>query len=324
MENINHPLLHWIPYKLVKKDKSVYFEWIYLGDIGYTEPFFDETTSKCKSHSYNSKMFKVVSTVENLIDWSSELISVELRSLVFHVSRCGSTMLSQSLVTSSENVMISEAPIIDEILRSDLFDLDKKNILIQSVIKFLGQKRFSVQKNLIIKLDAWHIFNARQLRSVFPELPFVLLYRNPTEVLKSHQKLMGMHMVPNLLPPGVFGISSEEIKEISFQQYGALVLEKYFEAFLDFYATDENVVMCNYNKGMKLVLEEFISFAKIHYSIDEINQMFERLKKHSKNENTVFKGDFYLDDALEIDFTKLSVLHEKLNTNPVVHFTRKN
>jgi hypothetical protein len=135
---------------------------------------------------------------------------------------------------------------------------------------------------------------------------------------------MGMHMVPNLLPPGVFGISSEEIKEISFQQYGALVLEKYFEAFLDFYATDENVVMCNYNKGMKLVLEEFISFAKIHYSIDEINQMFERLKKHSKNENTVFKGDFYLDDALEIDFTKLSVLHEKLNTNPVVHFTRKN
>ena len=89
-----------------------------------------------------------------------------------------------------------------------------------------------------------------QLRLVFPELPFVLLYRNPTEVLKSHQKMMGMHMVPNLLPSSIFGITSEEIKEISFQQYGALVLEKYFEAFLDFYAIDENVVMCNYNKGM--------------------------------------------------------------------------
>ena len=45
--------------------------------------------------------------------------------------------------------------------------------------------------------------------------------------------------------------------------------------------------------------------------------MFERLKKHSKNENTVFKGDFYLDDTLAIDFTKLNILHEKLNTNSV-------
>lgn len=317
MENLNHPLSHWIPYKLVEKDKNVYFEWIYLGDIRCTDPFFDETISKCKSHSYNSKKFKVVSTVENLIDWSLELISVELRSLVFHVSRCGSTMLSQSLATSSENIMISEAPIIDEILRSPLFDLDKKNILIQSVVKFLGQKRFPAQKNLIVKLDAWHIFNVRQLRLVFPELPFVLLYRNPTEILKSHQKMMGMHMVPNLLPYGIFGITSEEIIEISFQQYGALVLEKYFEAFLDFYAIDENVVMCNYNKGMKLVLEEFISFAKIDCSIDEKNQMFERLKKHSKNENAIFKGDFYLDDALAVDFTMLNILHEKLNTNSV-------
>jgi hypothetical protein len=317
MENMNHPLLHWIPYKLVEKDKNVYFEWLYLGDIRCTDPFFDETISKCKSHSYNSKKFKVVSTVENVIDWSLELISVELRSLVFHVSRCGSTMLSQSLATSSENIMISEASIIDEILRSPLFDLDKKNILFQAVVKFLGQKRFSAQKNLIIKLDAWHIFNVRQLRLVFPELPFVLLYRNPTEVLKSHQKMMGMHMVPNLLPSSVFGITSEEIEKTSFQQYGALVLEKYFEAFLGFYAIDENVVMCNYNKGMKLVLEEFISFAKIYCSIDEINQMFERLKKHSKNGNTVFKGDFYLDDTLAIDFTKLNILHEKLNINSV-------
>jgi hypothetical protein len=324
MENIDHPLLHWIPYKLIEKDNDVYFEWIYLGDKQYTDPFFEETISKCKSHPYNSKVVRVVSTIENLLDWSKQLISIELKSLVFHVSRCGSTMLSQSLVTSSGNIMISEAPLIDQILRTTVFDFKQKCVLVEAVIRLLGQKRFPEQKNLIIKLDAWHIFNVCQLRLVFPELPFVLLYRNPTEVLKSHQKMMGMHMVPNLLPSSIFGITSEEIKEISFQQYGALVLEKYFEAFLDFYAIDENVVMCNYNKGMKLVLEKFISFAKIYCSIDEINQMFERLKKHSKNENTVFKGDFYLDDTLAIDFTKLNILHEKLNTNSVEHFACKN
>jgi gluconate kinase len=313
MENINHPLSNWIPYKLIEKDNDVYFEWIYLADIKYAEPFFDETISKCKSHAYNSQSFKIVSTVENLIDWSKELISTELKSLVFHVSRCGSTMLSQSLATSPENIMISEAPIIDEILRSDTFNSDKKADLLKAVIALLGQKRFPEQKNLIIKLDAWHIFNADFLRSIFPEIPFALLYRNPIEVLKSHQKRTGMHMAANVLPSNVFGISAKEIEKISFHQYGALVLEKYFKAFLGFYETDKNVTKLNYNEGMKKVIEKFISFINVNYHHDELEKMYERLNKHSKNENAVFKSDFFKEESLQIDFTQVSLLHEKLN-----------
>lgn len=319
MENQNHPLSNWIPYKLVEKDNEIYFEWIYLADIKYADPFFDETIAKCRSHVYNSKSFKAVSTVENLIDWSNEFISVELKSLVFHVSRCGSTMLSQSLASSSENIMISEAPIIDQILRSDLFSLDKKTLLIQSVLKLLGQKRFPEQKHLIIKLDAWHIFKSAYLRSIFPDIPFALLYRNPTEVLKSHQKMMGMHMVPNLLPSDVFGITSQQINAVSFEQYGALVLEKYFQGFLDFYETDQNVVMLNYNEGMKAVVEKFISFINVHYSNDELDKMYDRLKRHSKNESTVFAGDQFKEETLKIDFSKLEMLHEKLNNSLVAY-----
>lgn len=322
MENINHPLSNWIPYKLIEKDNEVYFEWIYLGDLKYAEPFFDETISKCRSHAHNSKPFKVITTVENLLDWSNALISVELKSLIFHVSRCGSTMLSQSLATSSENIMISEAPIIDEILRSDIFDLDKKTALLKAVISFLGQKRFPEQQHLIVKLDAWHIFNADYLRSIFPEIPFALLYRNPVEVLKSHQKLTGMHMVPNLLPPGIFGITNEEMNEISFQQYGALVLEKYLQGFLDFSETDQNVTKLNYNEGMKNVVQKFIFFINADYAHNELDKMYERLNKHSKNESDIFKGDSFKEEVLQIDFSKVNLLHKKLNYTLLEHLER--
>jgi hypothetical protein len=322
MENSNHPLSNWIPYKLIEKDSDIYFEWVYLADVHYAEPFFDETIARSKSHAYNSNRFKAVSTIENLIDWSVELIPVALKSLVFHVSRCGSTMLSQSLAASSENVMISEAPIIDQILRSDRFGLDKKTKLLKAVLVLLGQKRFPEQKNLIIKLDAWHIFNAGYLRSVFPEIPFALLYRNPVEVLKSHQKMIGMHMVPNLIPCSVFGISPREISEISFQQYGALVLEKYFQGFLDFYQTDQNVTTLHYNEGMKNVVEKFISFINVNYPDAERDKMYERLKKHSKDESAVFEGDSFKEDALQIDFSKVNVLHEKLNNILVAQLAR--
>ncbi|RYJ40632.1 hypothetical protein NU08_0069 [Flavobacterium anhuiense] len=322
MENVKDCIANWIPIKLIEKENKVYFEWLYLSDIPFADPFFEETIAKCRSHSYNSKPFKLISTAENLIDWSKELDHVELKGLVFHVSRCGSTMLSQSLATSSENIMVSEAPIIDQILRSDAFDADTKSVLLKSVIRLLGQKRFSEQKNLIIKLDAWSIFKASYLRSVFPEIPFALLYRNPGEVLRSHQKMAGMHMVPNIIPLSVFGIIPEKIQEVSFQQYQALVLEKYFQGFLDFYEIDNKVIMLNYNDGMKNVIERFISFIDVSFSKNEINLMLERLKKHSKNENAVFAGDSYKDDVLSVNLDEVNLLHEKLNANFIEYLAR--
>ncbi|WP_343708048.1 sulfotransferase family protein [Flavobacterium sp.] len=322
MENVQHLILNWLPIKLIESENEVCFEWLYLSDIPFAEPFFEETIAKCRSHSYNSKPFKLISTAENLIDWSKELDCVELKSLVFHVSRCGSTMLSQSLATSSENIMVSEAPIIDQILRSEAFDADIKSVLLESVIRLLGQKRFPEQKNLIIKLDAWSIFKASYLRSVFPEIPFALLYRNPDEVLRSHQKMAGMHMVPNIIPSSVFGITFKEIQEISFQQYQALVLEKYFQGFVDFYEEDSNVIMLNYNDGMKNVIERFISFIDVSFSKNEINLMLERLKKHSKNENAVFAGDSYKDDVLSVNLDEVNLLHEKLNANFIEYLAR--
>ena len=106
MENIKDLVSNWIPIKLIEIDNEIYFEWIYFADIPFADPFFEETIAKCKKHNYNSKRFKLISTADNIIDWSKELDSVELKGLVFHVSRCGSTMLSQSMATSSENIMV--------------------------------------------------------------------------------------------------------------------------------------------------------------------------------------------------------------------------
>lgn len=324
MENIDHPLLHWIPYKLIEKDGEVYFEWIYLGEKRYLDPFFDETMIKCRSHSSNSKMFKVVSTVENLIDWSAELVSAELKAFVFHISRCGSTMLAQSLAVSPQNIIVSEAPIIDEIIRSEFFDLDKKRTLVKAIIAILGQKRFPEENNLVVKLDSWHIFEAGELRSIFPELPFVLLYRNPIEVLKSHSKLKGMHMVPNLLPAAIFGISNKQIEEITFEQYSAVVLEKYFEAYYNFHETDQNVSVFNYKEGMKSILERFLAIMDADFYIEEVDQMNERLKKHSKNKKNTFKGDSFVDENLAIDVSKVNRLYEKLEEKLVGQLAGRN
>lgn len=312
MNNSNHPLLHWIPNKLIVSDNTIFVEWVYLGGERFEDPFFEETIQKCKKHPYNSSFYKSVSSLENLIEWSSQIISVELKALIFHVSRCGSTMLSQSLASSAGNVIISEVPIIDEILRSDTINVLKKNALLQAVIRLLGQKRFIYENSLVIKLDAWHIFNAVQFRAIFPLIPFILLYRNPAEVLESHSKLRGMHMVPHLLPPHTYGLQENQIKSVSLQQYGALVLEKYFEAFLDFYSVDLGSTIYNYKQGMQNILFHFLATIDLNYSLEGIENMNNRLKTHSKKATIVFSGDSKIDHPLDIDMLKVIQLYNKL------------
>jgi adenylyl-sulfate kinase len=324
IDDTNHSLLHWIPNKLIEKGGHVYFEWIYLGEKRFLEPFFEETLVKCQRHTVNSKKFKLVSTAQNVIDWAAQMTSADLKAFVFHVSRCGSTMLAQSLAVSPQNIVVAEAPIIDVILRSKAFDPAKKSDLIKAVIRILGQKRFPEEKNLIIKLDSWHIFKTAELRTFFPDLPFVLLYRNPVEVLKSHSKLRGMHMVPNLLPAETFGFNDKQIEEVGFHQYGAVVLEEYFKAYSNFYEKDSNVSIYNYNEGMKSILEKFLATINADYYIEEVDQMYERLKKHSKNEKTIFTGDVYANENLPIDVEKVTYLYKILDGKVIGQLAGRN
>ena len=77
--------------------------------------------------------------------------------------------------------------------------------------------------------------------------------------------------------------------------------------------------MLNYNDGMKAVIEKFIGFIKVDYSNDEVEKIYDRLKRHSKNENAVFEGDQFKEEILQIDFSKLNILHEKLNNSLVAY-----
>lgn len=287
----SHPLFNWIPYKLIEREDGIYFEWIYVGTIKFIDPFFDETISKCKSHPYYSGGYKIISSLACLLEWSGQVTTLELQAFIFHISRCGSTMVSQLLSIPEQNVVISEAPVFDEILRNDTLTAKQKAILLKATIKLLGQKRETQQKYLIIKLDSWHLLKLTQLREEFPELPFFILYRNPAEVLTSHHLLSGMHMVPNVLPPATFGFLQQETDLMSFEQYRVNVLKKYFNAILEFIKIDELTTIFDYRDGMQPIVDAFIRILKINYPANEREKMRVRLKTHSKHPTDVFTGD---------------------------------
>jgi hypothetical protein len=311
MKNKIHPLTDWIPYKLVRTDDALFFEWIYLGDKRFTDPFFDDTIAQCRSLAFNSSGYKVYTTSDNLVQWSEQLTTVPLSGLVFHVSRCGSTMISQLLAVPQSNIVISEAPVIDQILREEQFDAGTKEKLIYAVVRFFGHKRFEEEHCLILKLDAWHLLEIQQFRLLFPDVPFMILYRNPEAVLKSHTQLRGMHMIPGMLPLSMFGLNKKQIEPTSLDHFGVQVLEKYYEAILYFASVDKKTLLADYNEGIENVIISLNIFLAILVSQKSFNGIQERLKVHSKYPENAFAGDKEI--LLNVDLTIVNNLYGQIH-----------
>ena len=66
------------------------------------------------------------------------------------------------------------------------------------------------------------------IRAAFPAVPWIFLYRNPVEVLVSHSRRRGAHVIP-----GVLSVPPDLDQPMPLVEYAARVLARICEAALD-------------------------------------------------------------------------------------------
>lgn len=285
-------LQNWIPYKLSLHDNMPYSDWLYTADQRYTEPFFDETISACKSLPENSHPLKVVSSLDILPSWAAEIGAVDPSAFIFHVSRCGSTLLAQLLGLREQHIVLAETPFLDELLRMPYRYKEASIALVeetlQAAMKLYGQKRRGDETHLFIKADSWHLCFYRQLRLLYPTVPFILLYRSPDEVIQSQRKRRGMQSVQGVLEPEIFGFDREEIMYLSLDDYMAKVLERYFTIMLEITKQDPHSLLVNYNEPVMDTMKKIAALTGIILQERDLQQMQERSRYHAKYPEQVF------------------------------------
>jgi hypothetical protein len=300
----------WIPYELKKADNQLLCYWLNTFKQPFTEPFFDETISKCRGRHRSHSSFSSVSAPRMILDWADGLDAVAPAAVIFHISRCGSTLISQMLAGVEENIVLTEVPVFDHILRLPFseraYDKEQANKLLAAAIKLYGQKRTGPEKRLFIKADSWHIAFYDQIRAIFPQTPFILLYRRPDEVARSHRKQSGMHAVPGLMEPELFGIDTKEPWLIDRDTYLAQVLESYLSSYLEIAQNDKNVLLVNYNEGPMAILQKVAAITGSEFNDADVEKMAERSRYHSKRPGEVFNKEAetmapaYLDKAMAV------------------------
>jgi gluconate kinase len=185
-------------------------DWSYFGETPLREPFFDDSVQRCLRQPFN-RLFRYTTPIDRLPDWLQANRYIEPDGFIFHMSRCGSTLVSQMLAARSDAIAISEAGPIDTVVNArrvqpDLSE-EQQALWLRWMISALGQARRGDERRLFVKLDAWHTIDFPLFRRAFPTVPWIFLYREPVEVLVSHLRQPGMHMIPALVSSDRFELN---------------------------------------------------------------------------------------------------------------------
>lgn len=199
--------------------------WRELGKTPFSDAFFVNTLAR-QPHGERRVCRTPLAALATLGDCLAP------DAFIFHVSRCGSTLLSQLLASLPQCIVMSEPPVVDSLLRlhHDSSDPAAGIALLRQAILALGQRRSGAETHFIIKFDCWHIHSLDLLRQAFPGTPCLFVYREPLAVLASHQRQRGPQMVPGMLHPAQLPLPAHQLAPGDLDGYTGLVLAGLFDA----------------------------------------------------------------------------------------------
>jgi len=219
----------WFPIRLYWQASQVMLDWCYLGDLRFTEPFFEQTVAAALRHPF-AAVFRHQTPIELLEELDAQRPGVPLAGLIFHMSRCGSTLIAQMLAALPTQIVLSEAPVLDMALRTRRGDprvSEAQRIAwLRGLVSALCRPPSGQEQRAFIKLDSWHTLDLPLIRRAFPETPWIFVYRDPVEVLVSHQRQPGSQMVPGGLDPALLGLDLAGACALPQQEYRARLLER--------------------------------------------------------------------------------------------------
>ncbi|RSV39700.1 aspartyl beta-hydroxylase [Sphingomonas sp. ABOLE] len=205
------PPLEWLPVRIVDSDDGPLVDWAYFGDDPLKDSFFGDSVQRALSLPFN-RVFRQTTRLDDFIDNAQAGQAAPVRGLVYHMSRCGSTLVAQMLGALPATLSLSEPGPFDAAIRLVLRRADlagaRGGALLRAMVAALGRARSS-ERQCFVKLDSWHILAFPFIQAALPHVPWVYLFRDPVEVLVSQMRLRGYQTIPELVPSRLYGIEGD-------------------------------------------------------------------------------------------------------------------
>eukprot|EP00052_Salpingoeca_macrocollata_P020455 m.171858 g.171858 ORF g.171858 m.171858 type:complete len:702 (-) comp21272_c0_seq4:21-2126(-) len=122
-----------------------------------------------------------VSTLEKMPETAA------LHGLIFHQSRCGSTLAANMLAADAENLVYSEshAPVA-AVLRCPACSDDHRIRVLRAVVHAMGNSL--AHQRMFLKLQSKNSPHIALFRKAFPHTPWIFIMRKPAQIFASHKR----------------------------------------------------------------------------------------------------------------------------------------
>ena len=219
----------WVPIRFVWTGSEALVDWCRLGGERFTDPFFDNTIEFAQSSPFN-RLFTHRTLIDELGEWYAASPGMMPSGFIFHMSRCGSTLVSRMLAALPENVVISEAGPLDRLARAVSIPEATRTEWLRWMVSALGQRRAGGETRYFIKFDSLTVLALPFIRRVFPSVPWIFVYRNPEEVLISHLRAPAPAMSPGVITDiAVLDMPAAQALSMNGAEYAARVIGRLCE-----------------------------------------------------------------------------------------------
>lgn len=223
---------------------------------------------------------------------------------IFHISRCGSTLLAKALARSPRNVIINQGgplqrglwAVLTDDWQRELIHSDENLALFRHLVLAMTRQRQDGQDRSFIKFISWNVLYLDFITRAFPDVPCLFLYRDPVEVIASVAKETTAALLAKGTREGAFliGESNAETDAMSDPAYLAGCYAHYFRTALA--ADSGRILYLNYKElkpgNLPMILDRGLGY---NPSRKELSSMREQFHFHAKDDSDTTK--FLADSA---------------------------
>lgn len=281
----------WIPYVYHARTDEV--SWC-LPQGRAVQPVYDEYISHCRQNLVNA-LIAPRSSLKNLLHYAGQCPELpDPSGFIFHLSRCGSTLVSGCLAQLENCSVLSESPLLTEILLAKNIGCDEKKSLLRLLLHLQGlhfQGRPSPkQPHVIVKWNAWDIFYWDLIREVWPHVPVLFLTRDPVEILASHAKSAGRHMGFDPALTVLHPLFAPDQSSEGLLQQRVAVLELLMQK-MHTHSVAKGVRTLDYSVLNPSVIVSICNHFGIAVGGEHIEVFIERFSRNSKQPEVLFQAD---------------------------------
>lgn len=281
-------------------------------------PFYSEHISAVRGQLL-SALIKPKTALLPALNLSGLVKQVQPAGFIFHLSRCGSTLVSRSFAGLPKCRVLSESPLLTQVLLDRSLSDTQRRAALTFCIDTQGQL-FHPEQHLLIKWNAWDLQFWSLILSLYPQVPVLLLLRDPVEILASQQKSAGYHMVRQPSRPLFRELSVPE--EESILEYQCKVLRLLLGYGLDM-SQRSQVMVVDYQELLPVIANKIANWFSLDLSQEECNQVEQCQLIHSKTAMQPFMADSQFKQSFFTAEQKEQI-HSFCNWSNLHHFETKN